>query len=234
MVTVTGLAETAALIGDPARAAMLMSLLDGRALTAGELAHAGGVAPATASGHLARLLDAGMIAVVPQGRHRYFRLANGEIAASLEAMMVTTAHRIEASQRRPIRTGPRDLALRDARLCYDHLAGRIGVALFDAMVTRGLLHLAADGARLTGQGTQCLSELGVADAGAAATMACRPCLDWSERRPHLAGPAGAALCTLALGRGWVRRTDGSRAVTVTPAGVTAFARHFGVGDRQSR
>lgn len=228
MVTVTGLAETAALVGDPARAAMLTTLLDGRAFTAGELARAAGVSAPTASGHLARLLDGGMVAVVPHGRHRYYRLAGGEIAASLEALLATTAFRLEA--RAALRPGPRDPALRSARLCYDHLAGRLGVALFDAMATRGLLETHSGGVRLTTAGRDLLADIGVAARLTAGSDHCRPCLDWSERRSHLAGAAATALCSLALDRGWVRRTAGTRAVRVTPAGAGAFGTHFGIAD----
>lgn len=228
MVTVSGLAETAALVGDPARAAMLVALLDGRAFTAGELARAAGVAASTASGHLAKLLDGGMVIVVQQGRHRYFRIAGSEAAASLEALMAATAHRKEATPARPLAVGPRDLALRRARVCYDHLAGELGVALFEAMVARGQIRLAARGAELTAPGEQLLVALGIPpDARGAGHASCRPCLDWSERCDHLAGYAAAAICSTALDRGWVVRAPGTRIVRVTRAGADAFSRYFG-------
>jgi DNA-binding transcriptional ArsR family regulator len=223
MVTVSRLAETAALIGDPARTAMLCALMDGRAFTAGELAGAAGVAPPTASGHLAQLVEAGMLAVERQGRHRYFRIAAPEIATILEGLMAVTAHRQGAA----LKTGPRDPALRRARICYDHLAGALGVALFGAMAERGHLTMSADGAALTGDGAALLERLGI-PLPAARRPVCRPCLDWSERRPHLAGQAGAAICAAALDRGWVRRREGSRALDLTPPGVRAFAEAFGV------
>ncbi len=233
MVTIAGLAETAALVGDPARAAMLVALLDGRALTAGELARVGGVSAQTASGHLARLLDAGMVAVVPQGRHRYFRIARSEVAASLESLLAATFHRQAVQRGRSVQTGPRDPDLRRARVCYDHLAGALGVALFDAMAARGQIRLGAQGAELSEAGQRLLVGLGISpdaigEPGPSGHGRCRPCLDWSERRDHLAGRAAAAICTLALDRGWVRRAAGTRAVNVTAAGALAFGRHFGI------
>lgn len=232
MVTISGLAETAALVGDPARAAMLLALLDGRALTAGELARTAGVSASTASGHLARLHDSGMLAVVQQGRHRYFRIAGGEVAASLEALLAATLHR-QAARGGAMRTGPRDPGLRRARVCYDHLAGALGVSLFDAMAARGQIRLATQGTQLTEAGERLLADLGIAcntrgEPGAMPPMRCRPCLDWTERRDHLAGPAGAAICSVALERGWIRRGAGTRAVQVTPPGAIAFRRHFGI------
>lgn len=223
MTTIARLAETAALIGDPARAAMLYALMDGRAFTAGELAQAAGVTPQTASGHLAQLVAAGMLAVAPQGRHRYFRLASAEIGAILEGVMRVTADRAD----RLPRPGPRDPALRKARICYDHLAGELGVALFTSLATAGHLSVSPEGAVLTGSGTALLGSLGIA-VPESRRPACRPCLDWSERRHHLAGQAGAAICAAALARGWVRRREGTRTLDVTPTGTKAFADSFGI------
>ena len=222
MLSISGLAETASLVGDPTRAAMLMTLMDGRALTAGELARAGGVTAQTASGHLAKMLEAGLLALEAQGRHRYYRLASPAIAGMLEAMMVAAAPP-------PIRTGPRDAAMRRARVCYDHLAGEIAVALTDAMVARGQIEIGADGAALTDHGRILLAEIGVElpPEGKNAVF-CRPCLDWSERRHHLAGMVGAALYRTLLTRGWIRRSADSRTVTVTPPGRAALERYFGV------
>lgn len=222
MVSTAALAEIAAALGDPARVAMLSSLMDGRALAAGELARVAGVAPTTASGHLARLAEAGLLAVERQGRHRYHRLASPEVARVLEGLMALSA------ARRPPRTGPRDAALREARTCYDHLAGRVAVGIADAMVARGQLHLAADGGALTDAGAALLARLGVAVPAAPGRPFCRPCLDWSERRPHLAGALGAALCRRCLDLGWVRRVAGSRALTVTPRGRLGLREAFGL------
>jgi DNA-binding transcriptional ArsR family regulator len=227
------LAEIGALVGDPGRANMLAALIDGRALTAKELASQAGVTPQTASGHLARLLAAGLIRVEPQGRHRYHRLASAEVAAMLEVMM-QVASSSEATTRAPLRTGPRDEAMRMARSCYDHMAGRLGVALADALVARGVVELDGDGGTVTPAGVKMLADFGV-DAHAAAQAPakgrrpfCRPCLDWSERRPHLAGVLGAALLERSLDLHWVRRLDGTRALAITPKGQVGFRNVFGV------
>jgi DNA-binding transcriptional ArsR family regulator len=222
MVTITSLAQTATLIGDPARTAMLFTLMDGRAFTAGELARAAGVSAPTASSHLAQLCEGGLLAVERQGRHRYFRLASPDIASSLEGLLVVTAHRLPA---KPI-TGPRDRAMRHVRICYDHLAGEVGVALFAYMVEQGHVRLAENGAELTRPGARFFTDLGIDLPHGHAAPACRPCLDWSERRHHLAGRAGAALCRLALESGWVRRIENTRALSVTPSGIAALRKHF--------
>ena len=231
MSSLSAFAETAALIGDPARANILMALLDGRALTATELARAAGVTRQTASGHLARLTEAGLLAMERQGRHRYHRLASSDVARLLESILSVTASRSAAAV-----VGPRDKALRRARTCYDHLAGQVAVAIADRMVERGQIELSGDGGVLTDRGTDFLRGLGVdLDAAMAAAyrrgggrVFCRPCLDWSERRPHIAGAVGVALCQCCLARGWVRRSDGTRAVTITPAGQMALTEAFGL------
>lgn len=230
-------AGTAALVGDPARANMLIALMDGRALTATELAGTAGITPQTASGHLALLTQAGLLAMERQGRHRYHRLASPVIAQMLESIMsVAAGHGDMGEPRRrvPIVTGPREQALRRARTCYDHLAGQLAVAMADRMVERGQIELAADGGALTATGVSFLRGLGVdLDAAAARAtrrgggrMFCRPCLDWSERRAHIAGAVGAALCRRCFAQGWVRRVDGTRAVTVTRAGQMALGKAF--------
>jgi DNA-binding transcriptional ArsR family regulator len=225
-------AEVAALAGDPARASMLHALMDGRALTASELARAAGIAPQTASGHLARLTAAGLLVARSQGRHRYHCLASPAVARMMESIMQVAA---DAEPSRPIAVGPREAALRAARTCYDHLAGRLGVALADAMVGRGYAELDDDAGLLTEAGTEFLGLLGIdlkalagPPGGRSRRVLCRPCLDWSERRPHLAGAVGAALCTHSFARGWVRRIDGTRAVGITPNGRRAFREQFGV------
>jgi len=237
MVSTTALAETAALVGDPARANMLAALMDGRALTASELARTASVTPQTASGHLARLTGAGLLAVERQGRHRYHRLASPGVARMLEGIMAVAEVGPAADRvRRPVVVGPRDLAMRAARTCYDHLVGRLAVAMADAMVEQGHIELSADGGAVTLDGAAFLRSLGVdlhAAEGRAAKRGggrvfCRPCLDWSERRPHVAGAVGAALCQCCFTLGWVRRIEGTRAVTVTLKGQRGIKQSFGV------
>ena len=233
MVTTTMFAEIAALAGDPARAAMLNALMDGRALTATELATVAGVTPQTASGHLTRMTTAGLLAVEKQGRHRYHRLAAPVVARMVESIM-HVASTLEPQRRRVI-TGPRDTALRTARTCYDHLAGRLGVALADGLVEAGHAELDGDAGAITDSGVRFFAGLGI-DLDALESRAgrrsrrvlCRPCLDWSERRPHLAGSIGSALCSHAFQHGWIRRLDGTRAVDVTPKGRQALRSGFGV------
>jgi DNA-binding transcriptional ArsR family regulator len=230
MVHTAALAEIGALVGDPGRANMLAALLDGRALTARELADHAGVTPQTASGHLAKLLAGNLIVVEQQGRHRYHRLASVEVARMIEGMMQAAAVGEAARGSRPVRVGPRDAALRDARTCYDHLAGRLGVALADAMSGAGLVRLEGDGGAVTAAGDRLLREFGADMDGAGRTRRtfCKPCLDWSERRPHLAGAVGAAIMTRSFELGWVRRLNGTRAVAITPDGQLGFRRLFGV------
>ena len=212
------IAAVAALIGDPARANMLTALLDGRSLTASELAEAGGIALPTASGHLGRLVEAGLLSVRKQGRHRYFRLADSDVAETLERLM-SLAQRTGAV---PVRTGPRDAALREARICYDHLAGARGVAMFDSFRRRGFVE-GEEELALTGEGRNFLVALGL-DVDQLATRRralCRACLDWSERRAHLGGALGAALLELMAERQWLRREAG-RVLRFSPSGL----RHF--------
>ena len=218
--------------GDPVRAAMLHALMDGRSLTAGELALVGGVTPQTASGHLARLLEAGFLALERQGRHRYYRLASPILARMVESMMHVASVLAEPARR--IHTGPKDIALRTARTCYDHLAGRLGVAISDAMIASGHAVIDSDGGEITEKGLVHLASVGIGlETGTAARgrrrgVLCRPCLDWSERRVHLAGRVGSALCRHAFAQDWIRRIDGSRAVLITPRGRAGFKQAFGV------
>jgi DNA-binding transcriptional ArsR family regulator len=225
-------AEIATLAGEPARAGMLHALMDGRALTASELAHVAGITPQTASGHLARMVTAGLLTVEKQGRHRYHRLASKAVAQMMESIM-QVASVLEPS--RPLAVGPRDAALRTARTCYDHLAGRLGVALADALVAGGYAELANDAGLVTDTGLKLLGHIGIDMDGLlsrhgkrSARILCRPCLDWSERRPHLAGAVGAAICAHCFTEGWIRRLSGTRAVTITPMGQRIFREEFGV------
>ncbi|HMK68474.1 MAG TPA: helix-turn-helix transcriptional regulator [Stellaceae bacterium] len=226
MTSVNEIAGIAALVGEPARAAMLGVLLDGRALTAAELASAAGVTPQTASSHLARLTAAGLLAVEAQGRHRYHRLAHAEVARLLEGIMQVAA----AIRPAPV-VGPRDQALRTARTCYDHIAGRLGVALADALAEAGHVELSRDGGIVTESGLAELAGLGVeidTEGRKSKRILCRPCLDWSERRVHIAGAVGAALCARAFEAGWIRRLPNTRALSITPKGTRAFREKFGV------
>ena len=213
---------------------MLIALMDGRALTAGELGQAAGVSPPTASGHLARMLDAGLLALERQGRHRYYRLANASVAGLVEKLMAVSGDLAGiAGPPRPIVTGPHDRALRRARLCYDHLAGEIAVAIATSMSARGLLDFSEDGGAFTDDGLRFLSSLGVDTGSPAQGLArgatfCRPCLDWSERRPHIAGLVGRALYASFVRADWVRAPTHGRAVQVTPLGQQALNHHFGV------
>lgn len=232
MVSPNKIAELAAVVGEPARAAMLTVLMDGRALTASELAVVAGITPQTASTHLARLVAAELVSVETQGRHRCHRLANPGVARMLEGLM-QHASAGDWTRRAP-RTGPRDEALRQARTCYDHLAGRLGVAIADALVERGHVDVEDDAGLITDKGARFLAKIGIElkSAGAGARLitrpVCRLCLDWSERRPHLAGRLGAALCRHSFEVGWIRRIDGTRAVSVTQKGRAAMAKMFGI------
>ena len=223
------LAHAAAAIGDPARANILLALMDGRALTAGELAWHAGVSPQTTSGHLATLADARLISVVRQGRHRYHRLASSDVAHVIESLSELAA----AGPPRYRPTGPRDEAMRTARRCYDHLAGRLGVALATSLCERGHLVIpdASEGAAaVTDEGGRFLeAEFGIGPRpGASRRPVCRTCLDWSERRIHLAGWLGAALCQRSLELGWLEPVRDSRAILVTRLGRQGFAHTFGI------
>lgn len=218
------IARIAALIGDRARAAMLASLLEGRAYTAGELARAAGVTKPTASAHLNRLTEGGLVAVEHQGRHRYFRLAESDVGAVLEGLM-GLADRLGA---RRIETGPAQPDLRRARVCYDHLAGELGVLVFDGLIRRRLLRREDDALRLTDRGEVVFRGIGVDPAGLdhGRRPLCLACLDWSARRHHLAGALGAALLDRCLALGWARRRRGSRALTFSAVGERALRSRF--------
>jgi DNA-binding transcriptional ArsR family regulator len=222
MSDITRMASVAALLGDPARANILTALMDGRALTAKELAFAGHVSPQTASGHLARLTDANLLAVEKQGRHRYFRLASPLVGQMLESVMA-----VSGPEPRPLNPWRGGDAMRTARTCYDHLAGRLGVALADSLTGAGHVTLSQDGGEVTDRGHAFLSDFG-AEPVAGKRVFCRPCLDWSERRPHIAGRLGAALATRCLDLNWIARQRDSRAMTITPTGMNGFAERFGI------
>jgi DNA-binding transcriptional ArsR family regulator len=233
MFSISALAETASLVGDLTRAGMLAALMDGHALTASELARVGGVAPQTASGHLARLSAAGLLTIFRQGRHHYYRLASAEVARMLEGMM-TVSHGTSASRRRVVVTGPRHTAMRAARTCYNHLAGTLGVRIAGSLVERGYIELSEEAA-VTETGIAFLHEFGIDPAIGLATgprsgkhVFCRPCLDGSERVPHSGGMLGTALASRCFALGWIERNAGSRAVTITKAGGQRFHERLGV------
>lgn len=220
------IARIAALIGDHARAEVLTALMADRAMTATELADVAGVSKATISVHLAKLVDAQLIAVEPQGRHRYFRLANRDVAQLLESLM-GVAFRSGAVR---LRGSPREPALRKARVCYDHLAGELGVLAFEGLRGQGAFTapLSPSELQLTEAGREWFAALGV-DADALATQRrcfCRPCLDWGERRHHLAGALGSALLARVYALGWARRAKDSRVVQFTEPGEYAFRQLF--------
>ncbi len=220
------IAQIAALVGDPARANVLSALMDGRALTATELAYHAGVTPQTASSHLGKLAEVGLLALERQGRHRYYRLASPLVGRMLEGIMAVAE--AGPARYRPHWKGGE--ALRTARTCYDHLAGRVAVAIADALIAQGRIVLVEDGGEVTAAGVEFLTGLGI-DLGAAVRRRrafCKPCLDWSERRPHLAGAVGASLAMRAFELGWIARIKDSRAVAITEAGREGFAEAFGV------
>ncbi|UCU98093.1 ArsR/SmtB family transcription factor [Acidovorax radicis] len=225
------IAHVAALVGEPARTAMLMALMDGRALTARELADAAHITPATASRHLGLLVEASLLKVERQGRHRYHRLASPEVARVLEGLMQLAVSPEPSSALRRVVVGPRNAALRAARTCYDHLAGRIGVAITGHLLDEGAVVFEGEGDAAAGYVTDCaasvLRHLGIEldampAAGAGRRPHCRPCLDWSERRMHLAGRLGALICNHCLDSGWLLRGEGTRALAITPRGAVAL------------
>ena len=219
----TGFAATAALLADPARAAMLSALLPGEALTAGELARIAGVAPSTATEHLARLTDGGLLSLHKQGRHRYFRLAGEEVATLLETLGGLQARHSRAPW-------PHGVTFRAARLCWNHVAGQLGVALHERLVGQGWIAPIGGGWQATTEGDRRLAALGIA-----AGTTCRDCMDWSERRPHLAGALGAELAKTLQQRGWLRRLSPRsenalerRRLTVTSEGARQLRETLGI------
>ncbi|MCX4573964.1 winged helix-turn-helix domain-containing protein [Streptomyces sp. NBC_01571] len=221
-----GLAALAGMIADETRAVFLLALLDGRAWTAGELARHAEVAPSTASEHLGRLVAGGLLAEERQGRHRYVRLADSRVAQLVEDLAAQVAPGT-AERPRSLREAGAGSAMVRGRTCYDHLAGRLGIALTDALTQRGLLRQDT-GFALTDAGLRWFDTTGIALNRTGRRPLSRACLDWTERRPHLAGTAGAALCRHALDAHWCVRIGSERAVKVTPEGELAFAELLGI------
>jgi DNA-binding transcriptional ArsR family regulator len=220
------MAEVAALVGDPARANILAALMGGQALTASELAYAASVSPQTTSGHLGKLADGHLISCVKQGRHRYYRIATPRVAEMLEGIMAVAADL--PARHRPV--SALDEAMRAARSCYDHVAGKLGVGVTDTLRERGHLVLADEGGEITDGGVAFLRDFGV-DLDAARRrrrIFCRPCLDWTERRPHLGGAIGAALAQRCFALGWFERRRDSRALKITTAGRRGLSETFGL------
>jgi DNA-binding transcriptional ArsR family regulator len=218
------IARIAALLGDPARANMMTALIGGQALTAGELAREAGITASTASSHLAKLTDDGLLVRVKQSRSVYYALAGEDVAAMLETL-AGLASRTGHMRTRP---GPKEPALRRARVCYDHLAGELAVGMLDGLLARGVIE-DRDGSLILGPDTGFLCAFGV-DPDAlprGRRPVCKACLDWSERRSHLAGSLGAAILTRIYDRGWARRTQGSRLVTFSAPGLAAFEAWLG-------
>ena len=218
------IARIGALVGDPARAGMLSVLMGGRALSAGELAHEVGITAQTASSHLAKLEQGGLLRVRKQGRHRYHALAGEEVAHLLEVMMGLTA----ASAPTRSRIGPGDAALRHARVCYNHLAGDVGVGMFESLLGAGHVRRKDGALTLSDSGIAFVTALGI-DVDAverARAPTCLECLDWSERRSHLAGALGRALLARFESLRWLARRPDSRVLEVTAAGRRAIDRHF--------
>jgi DNA-binding transcriptional ArsR family regulator len=226
MTSEADLAWIASVVGDPARLRILLSLMDGRARTSKELAFLARIAAPTASGHLAKLLDSRLVAVEPQGRHRYFRIASPLVAQMVETMSAVAGD-ASPGDRRLRRIDP---ALAAARTCYDHLAGRLGVAIADALQARGHVAFGDGSGEVTASGRAFFAALGLdlAEAGHGRRVFCKPCLDWTERRHHIAGGLGAAFCGHCLSAGWIRRHRDSRAVEVSPEGRVALAELLGV------
>src|SRR5215467_4158247 len=237
MITGAIIAEVAALVGDPARATMLASLIDGRAVTASELALAARITPQTASTHLAKLTEAGLLSVTRHGRFRHFRLASPAVVGMIEGLVAVALEK--RPRYRPLSHEAR--ALNAARICYDHLAGRLSVDLTDSLVARKYVVLDDGVAELTRTGTRFFSEFGIELPARRSSRGhySRLCLDWTERRPHIAGAVGAALTRRCFDLGWMERMERSHAVIVTPLGRRGLQKTFGIdapgpGDRKPR
>ena len=219
------IATIGSLLGDPARANMLTAMMAGQALTAGELAREAGVTAQTASSHLAKMSAAGLIAGRKQGRHIYYALSGPDVAGVIEALSGLAAR----TGHTRVRTGPKEPALRRARVCYDHLAGDLGVAMLDSLTARGLIVGAGESLVLSADGEAFMTALGL-DVPALSALRrplCKGCLDWSVRRSHLAGAVGAALLSRFYVLGWAAREPDSRVVSFSDRGLDAFRQIFG-------
>ncbi|MDH5536179.1 MAG: ArsR family transcriptional regulator [Betaproteobacteria bacterium] len=223
MVSAANLVEVAALVGDTARATMLSALMGGQSLTAKELAYWANVSPSTASEHLGKLAAAQLLTVTRIGRFRYYRIASPLVAKMLETIKVVAS--LEVPRRHHPRSAS-DEALRFARSCYDHLAGRIGVSVTDALVAMGHIVLTDDGGEVTSSGLNFLAEFGVDLTPRTRRIFCHPCLDWSERRYHLRGLVGARILDRLLELGWLKPISGSRALRLTPSGLSGMSDIF--------
>jgi DNA-binding transcriptional ArsR family regulator len=220
------IAEIAALIGDPTRATMVSALLDGRPLSASELAAAARITPPTASAHLAKLTGAGLLSVVRRGRHRHFRLASATVTDMIDAVAAVALEKRPRS--RPLSRQAR--ALGAARICHDHLAGRLSVELTDSFVARRYVAVDGEAAEITTPGRRFFTTFGVElpTSGLRRRRSCRLCLDWTERRPHIAGAVGAAITQRYFDLGWMERAKRGQAVVITPRGVRGFRATFGL------
>jgi DNA-binding transcriptional ArsR family regulator len=216
------IARIASLVGDPARANMLNALMGGTALTASELALEAGVSMPTASSHLGKLMEGGLLTVASQGRHRYYGLAGPQVAGMIEAITGVA----EAVGPKRVRPGPRDGAMRVARVCYDHLAGEQAVAMLDRLVAKNILVRDDKEIRLGPAAASHFAAIGIDVYTKPRRPVCRACLDWSVRRSHLAGTLGAAILDKILAEKWARREKDSRAVIFSPPGKQAFERVF--------
>jgi DNA-binding transcriptional ArsR family regulator len=227
MVAAANMVEIAALVGDTARATMLAALMGGQALTSSELAAVANISRPTASGHLGKLAGARLLTVTSKRRNRYYRIASPLVAKMLESIHAVAA--IEVPPRHQPRSAQDD-ALRFARTCYDHLAGTVGVAIADALVAKRYVVLSDEGGEVTAAGKRFLTGLGaqLTQTPNSRRMFCRPCLDWSERRHHVAGLVGAEICRCCQDKGWLVRQRGSRALSLTPSGRRGLRTVFGV------
>ena len=217
----------AGLIGDPGRSYMVMALMSGLSLSAAELAREAGVTPSTATGHLKKLQASGLLTSIKQGRHRYFRVANPDVAEAVEAL-IAVATRVGHVRTRP---GPEDEAMRQARSCYDHLAGRLAVDLFKRWVAHRLLRWHGPLVHVTRKGRQLLTERGI-DLNALELKKrplCRTCVDWSERQHHLGGALGAEILTYAVQCGWAVRKSHTRRITFSAVGERRFVAWYAPG-----
>ncbi|WP_421915209.1 ArsR/SmtB family transcription factor [Mesorhizobium sp.] len=216
------IARIASLVGDPARANMLTALMGGTALTASELALEAGVSLPTASSHLSKLMEGGLLTLASQGRHRYYGLAGPQVAGMIESIIGVA----EAVGPKRVRPGPRDTAMRVARVCYDHLAGEQAVAMLDRLVAKNILVRDDNEISLAPSAASHFAAIGIDVDARPRRPVCRACLDWSVRRSHLAGTLGAAILDKILAEKWARREKDSRAVVFSPPGKQAFERVF--------